>query len=110
MSTVSLGMYTQGETPPPLQYEFQDSNGDTLTEIDDTWDVTFRFTARGDDPVEAEASAEDGVATYTWVDGDMATGNAPYLGEFHATNATNTYVSEPILWYVRAAVPQPESS
>lgn len=110
MATVSLGIYTQSEIPPPLEYTFEDSDGATITEIDDEWTVTFRYEPRGGDAVEGEASADEGVATYVWVDGDFDTPNAIHLGEFHATNGTNTYVSEPILWYVRAAVPLPVGS
>lgn len=100
-----LGVYTATEIPPPLSYTYQDSTGATITAVDSpAWDVTFRFQRDGGTAVEGVADAAAGVASYVWVEGDMDIAGS-YTGEFHASNGTNKYVSDPLRWVVRGAVP-----
>lgn len=103
--TIALGRYTQTEVPPPLEYTFEDINGDVITDIDDTWTVTFRFRRQGDTSLEGTATADAGVATYVWVEGDMDTPGI-WKGEFIADNGTNRFISERIVWLVIAEIPE----
>lgn len=102
---IKLGVYTATEVPAPLVYTFQDSTGATITEIDNpAYTVVFRFQRSGATAVEETAAATDGVVTHTWESTHMATAGS-YVGEFAATNGTNTFISDKIRWVVRSAVP-----
>lgn len=103
--------YTSGEVPEPVEYTFQDSLGAAMTDLDDDegWTCVFRFQVRGNDSVEVDADLDEGVATWTPVVGDFGAAGI-YQGEFTATNGTNTFISDRIVWRVRPAIPEPAGS
>lgn len=109
MTIQQLGVFTAGEIPDPLEYTFLDADGAPMTDITSPdWTATFRLRPRHGDAVEGDATVADGVATYTWGDGGLDAAGS-YRGEFTVTDGTNTFISEPIRWYARAAIPAPSS-
>lgn len=105
--TLEAGPYTQGEVGDPLDYQFQDSNGDPIDLTGYT--AKFVYKRTGNTAVTRTAllsTPSNGTATYVWQTADMNTAGV-YRGEFFVSNLTNTYASEPIVWRVRSAVTVP---
>lgn len=105
--TLTLGAFTESEIPNPLVYTYQDSAGAVINLTGYT--AKFVYVRHGGSAVTRSASVStplSGQVTYTWVTGDMDA-DGIYTGEFHVSNGTNRYVSEPIVWRVRDAVTVP---
>jgi hypothetical protein len=102
--SVQAGPYVVGEIPPPLQYQFLDSDGLPLNLLG----FTAKFICREQNgaPVTYTATFADaasGIAQFAWTGGEFPTSGS-YLAEFWAGNGTNRYASILIRFSVRTAV------
>lgn len=107
---IDLGTFVEGEIPEPLEYRFLDSTGEPIDLTGYT--ATFHMSVGGvpTDLTATVTSPDDGEVTHVWVDGELARQND--LGslrcEFTVTNDTNTYTSDRMRGFIRAAIREPE--
>lgn len=102
--TIEVGPWTAGEKPGRLEYTFLDANGDPIDLTGYT--ITFVYERYGAAAVTRSAvlvTAASGIVGYTFVAADLDTGGI-YNGEFRATNGTNAYASERLIYRVYDAV------
>jgi hypothetical protein len=102
--SLAIGPYVTGERPAPLTYVFLDSNGDPLDLTG--YAATFRHSTGATSTSSAATitDAASGEVEYAWTATDMDD-SGTHTAEFTVTNATNTYTSDRIRFYVRAAIP-----
>lgn len=104
IESVSAGPYVVGEIPPPLQYQFQDSNGLAI----DLTGHTVKFSVREQYGTATEydavlSDAANGIVQYAWTGGEFPTAGS-YRSEFWAGNGTIRYASILIEFDVRLPV------
>lgn len=104
--TITIGPWTSGEVPEPIEYSFLDSDG---TAIDLTgYTATFQLKIGEADALELDADVDEdaGTVTHTWVEGELErTGTYGTIrAGFWVSNGTNTYASEPLVGFLRRAL------
>jgi hypothetical protein len=68
--------FTAGERPLPWEHQFQDANGQPITDLSVGYTAKVVLREQWGDPVERNANISDGPAakaTYTWQAVDLAT-------------------------------------
>lgn len=104
MST-TLGPYTAGEVPVPVEIVFTDANG---TPLDITgYTAKFVIAAPGVAAVTRDATVTDGAAgevTYTWVAADFTLAEGVHKAAAWVGNGTQRFASEDFTFTVRPAV------
>jgi hypothetical protein len=101
--TITIGPYTDGERPEPLEYQFLDADGDPIDLTGYT--AVFRLSIDGATGTETAATLSaprGGRVTYTWGAGDLTEGTL--AAEFEVSNGTNTFISERLTGTVDAAI------
>lgn len=104
--TVDLGTYTDGEIPEPLEYTFLDADGAVIDLTGFTATFHLRIGAVDADLAATVSDPDAGEVTHTWLDGELERqGNSGSLRcEFTVSNGTNTYTSERLRGFIRAAI------
>lgn len=103
---IKLGEFVDGEVPEPLEYQFLTVAGDVVDLTGFT--ATFHLAIGGvatDLPAEV-SDPDDGKVTHVWLDGEIArtAGSGRLRCEFTVTNGTNTYTSQAMGGFIRAAI------
>jgi hypothetical protein len=102
--TQSIGPYTTGEKPAPLEYQFLDSAGSPMNLTGYTAEFHYQrsdSTATVGAAVVSDATA--GKVTHTWTGSELSTPGTWWC-QFWVGNTTNRYASQRLEAVVRAAV------
>ncbi|SRR6266540_893075 len=99
------GPFVVGEKPPPIVYQFKDSNG---LPIDLSAAYTARFVYREKNGVAITVNATitdvtNGKVTYTWTGSEFPT-SGDYFAEFWVGNGSNRFASQLLEWTTRTPV------
>lgn len=101
---IKLGLFTVGEKPAPLVYQFLDNDGLVINltgyTVKFVWEPVGGTDTTGNGILLVAAS---GTVQYTWTGTEFAV-PGQYQGEFWVGNGTNRWASVLITWTVRAAV------
>lgn len=107
--SVELGSYVVGEVPPPLEYQFQDADGEPI-DLTGFTVATFQWSpyvqGQFTDPTVATATVTtplEGRVTYVW-DGSEFQSPGEFAAMFFVNNGTTQYASILITWHVCLAV------
>lgn len=101
--SITIGPYTAGEVPEPLEYQFLDADGDPIDLTGYT--AAFRLSidgATGTENAATLSAPRGGRVTYTWETGDLTAGEL--AAEFEVSNGTNTFISDRLTGTVTAAI------
>jgi len=101
---IQLGVFTVGEKPAPLVYQFTDFDGVIIN----LTGYTAKFNWQPLDGAAASANASvtlplEGKAQYTWTGSEFLT-PGPYQAQMWVGNGTNRWASVKIRWTVQAGV------
>lgn len=107
--TTDIGTFTEGEIPPPLEYQFLDEAGDPINLTGYTATFHTRIGGVDTDLTASVSDPAEGVVTHVWVADELArqNGRGALRCEFAATNGTNTYISERLHGYIREPIREP---
>lgn len=102
--TIEIGPFTQYELPGQIQHTFTDSAGVALNLTGYT--VRYHYKRHGVAAVTRNGvlvTAASGIVGYTPIAADLNTAGV-YKAHFSATNLTNTYYSDDIVYRVKEAL------
>lgn len=112
---LSIGSFTIGEIPAPLEYQFLDSNGAALNFTTGgsytakfQWGRLVNSTALAGAVTAAAVvtDAANGKVTYSWNGTEFLTPGT-YEGMFWVGNGTSRFASIPLTWKTCASVTTP---
>ena len=107
---LSIGSFTIGEIPAPLEYQFLDSNGAALN-FSGGYTAKFQWGRKVNVTVLANATTANAVitdptngkVTYSWTGVEFVT-PGKYVGMFWVGNNTNRFASIELTWTTCIAV------